>query len=290
MRVGVHVTSYDVPEGAAGIAPMLAGVGPAAEEAGIDALSLMDHFLGLPYLGSHDRPMLEGYTTLGYLAAHTSRADLLLLVTGVTYRHPGVLAKTVATLDVLSGGRAVLGIGAGWYEREHRALGVPFPPLRDRFELLEETLQAVRQMWSEDDGPFQGRHHRLAETVCVPAPLRRVPVLIDGVGERKALRLVARYADACHIFAGGDQGADFVAGKLAVLRRHCEREGTAYDDIRRTILWTGDLDPASPTGFLEAMRQIADVGVEEVHVMAGEAPVDFVRRLGDTLVPALREL
>ncbi len=286
----MHLTSYDVAGGAAGIAPMLARLGGAAEEAGVDALSLMDHFLGPPYLGPHDRPMLEGYTTLAYLAAHTSRVDLLLLVTGVTYRYPGVLAKTVATLDVLSGGRAVLGIGAGWYEREHRALGVPFPPLRDRFELLEETLQVVRQTWSEDNGPFHGRHHRLAETVCVPAPLRRVPVLVGGVGERTALMLVARYADACTVFAGGDQDAEFVAGKLGVLREHCAREGTAYDHIRRTILWTDDLDPGSPAGFLEAMRRMADVGVQEVHVMSGEAPVDFVRRLGDEAIGVLREL
>jgi F420-dependent oxidoreductase-like protein len=289
MRLGVHLTSFDTPPGEP-IAPMLADVGRAADESGVDVLSLMDHFLGLPYLGPADQPMLEGYTSLGFLAAHTRRVELMLLVTGVTYRSPGVLAKTVATLDVLSGGRAVLGIGAGWYEREHRALGVPFPPLRDRFELLEEALQIVQQMWSEDDGPYEGRHHQLAETLCVPAPLRRVPVLIGGVGERKTLRLVARYADACNLFAGGAQGPEFVAGKLSVIREHCAREGTSYDGIAKTILWTDEVDPAAPEEFLSVMAQMAEVGVDEVHVMPRGGQVDFVRRLGDRVAPALREL
>src|SRR4051812_31635926 len=156
MRLGVQVPVFDGPGGPAAIAGMLAGVGGAAEDAGGASLSLMDHFFQLPYIGDVSAPMLEGYTTLGFLAVHTSTVDLHLLVTGVTYRHPGLLAKIVATLDVLSAGRAVLGIGAAWYEREHRGLGVPFPPLRDRFELLEETLQVVRQMWSEEDGPYEG--------------------------------------------------------------------------------------------------------------------------------------
>jgi len=289
MRLGVHLTSFATPPGEP-IAPMLADVGRAADDAGVDVLSLMDHFLGLPYLGPADEPMLEGYTSLGFLAAHTRRVELMLLVTGVTYRAPGVLAKTVATLDVLSGGRAVLGIGAGWYEREHRALGVPFPPLRDRFELLEEALQIVRQMWSEDDGPYEGRHHQLAETLCVPAPLRRVPILIGGVGERKTLRLVARYADACNLFAGGAQGPDFVAGKLAVIREHCEREGTSYDGIAKTILWTDEVDPSAPAAFLDVMEQMAEVGVDEVHVMPRGDQVDFIRRLGERVTPALQEV
>jgi len=290
MRLGVHLVRYSSPEGAAGLAPQLAALGAAAEESGVDNLSCMDHYLQLPYVGAADEPMLEGYTTLGFLAAHTSTVDLQLLVTGVTYRHPGLLAKIVSTLDVLSGGRAVLGIGAAWYEREHRALGVPFPPLRDRFELLEEALQVVRQMWSDDDGPFDGRHYRLAETICSPRPLRIPPVMVGGVGERKSLRLVAKHADACNLFAGGEQGAEFVAGKLAVLREHCEREGTSYDAIRRTILWTPEVDPSRPEAFLEDMRAMAEVGVQEVHVMPGQQPVDFVRRLGERVVPTLQVL
>jgi F420-dependent oxidoreductase-like protein len=291
MRLGVHLTRFDTAHGAVGIAPMLAELGRASDESGVAVLTLMDHHFQLPYLGVATDPMLEGYTSLGYLAAVTERVELGLLVTGVTYRHPGILAKTVTTLDVLSGGRAVLGIGAAWYEREHRGLGIPFPPLRDRFELLDETLAIVRQMWSAADGPFTGRHFTLAETICSPQPLRPPPVIVGGVGERKTLRLVARYADRCNIFAGGDQGAGFVAGKLAVLRDHCEAEGTSYDDLGKTVLWTPPVDPAAPAEFLDAMRAMADVGVDEVHVMPGPgSPADFVRGLGVQVVPALAGL
>src|SRR4051812_45026642 len=177
----------------------------------------MDHYLQLETTGDADRPMLEGYTTLGFLAAANATAELQLLCTGVTYRHPGLLAKIVTSLDVLSGGRAMLGIGAAWYEREHRALGVPFPPLAERFERLEETLQICLQMWSDDDGPFNGQHFQLAETLCRPRAIQQPhpPVLIGGGGERKTLRLVAQYADACNIIAG--DSVDEVAHKFEVL-------------------------------------------------------------------------
>ncbi len=290
MRLGVHLASYDFPGGPAALPRVLGGLGRACDDAGVDNLSLVDHFLGLPYLGPVEAPMLEGYTTLGWLAAHTRRVELQLLVTGVTYRHPGLLAKVVTTLDVLSGGRAALGLGAGWYEEEHLALGVPFPPLRDRFELLEEALQVLRQMWSDTDEPYAGRHYRLARTLNAPQPPHRIPVMVGGVGERKALRLVARYADACNLFAGGEQGVDFVAGKLAVLREHCEREQTSYEAIRKTVLWTPVIDPTSPGEFLETMRAMADVGVQEVQVVLGPDPVGFVRAAGDHLVPVLRSV
>jgi F420-dependent oxidoreductase-like protein len=268
----------------------LRDLGRACDDAGVDVLSLPDHFIGLPWLGPVDEPVLEGYTTLGFLAAHTERVTLQLLDTAVTHRHPGVLAKVVATLDVLSGGRAALGIDAGWYEAEHRGLGIPFPPLRDRFELLEEQLQVLRQLWSDDDGPYTGRHYRLARTLCSPQPLHRVPVMVGGVSERTALRLVARYADACNLFAGGESGVDFVARKLAVLREHCAREGTSYDALRRTVLWTPALDPARPEEFLATMAAMADVGVQEVHVSPGEDWAGFVRALGTQVVPRLRQL
>ena len=198
--------------------------------------------------------MLEGYTTLGFLAAHTSTVELQLLMTGVTYRHPGLLAKIVATLDVLSGGRAALGLGAAWYEREHRAYGVPFPSLKERFERLEETLRIVRQMWSDDDGPFEGTHYRLAETICAPQPLHRVPVMVGGNGERKTLRLVAQHADACNLVLGGDDPAAEARHKLAVLRAHCEDVGRPYDEVRRTAMlpgrWTRSAMPtASSPGW-----------------------------------------
>src|SRR3954471_21273909 len=166
MDLGVHVVSFDFPGGPASIAPTLARFGEAAEQAGVSNLSLMDHYLQLEYMGDVESPMLEGYTSLGFLAAHTRSAELQLLVTGVTYRQPGLLAKMVPTLDVLSGGRAVLGLGAAWYEREHKGLGVPFPPVAERFERLEETLQICLQMWSDNDGPYEGKYYQLAETIC----------------------------------------------------------------------------------------------------------------------------
>ena len=295
MRVGVHLVNFDLPGGTAAIGPSLALVGRAAEDAGITNLSVMDHYLQLEMAGGADKPMLEGYTTLGFLAGHTSTVELQLLVTGVTYRHPGLLAKIVSTLDVVSGGRAVLGIGAAWYEREHAALGIAFPPLTQRFERLEETLQIVLQMWSDDDGPYVGRHYQLAETLNVPQPLTRPhpPIMIGGSGEKKTLRLVARYADACNLFAGPQSTPDQIKAKLDVLAGHCEQEGTAYDAIRKTLLWTGPVGTGPEHGleFVDVMRGYAEVGIDEVHVMplTGD-PVEFIHGLGDNVVSQLRTL
>jgi F420-dependent oxidoreductase-like protein len=291
MRLGFHLVRFDFPDAPASIAPTLAAIGRTAEEVGVDNLSLMDHYLQIRPLGPPTDPMLEGYTGLGFLAAHTSTVELQLLVSGVTYRHPGLLAKIVSTLDVLSGGRVVLGIGAAWYEREHVALGVPYPPLAERFELLEETLQIVRQMWSDDDGPFEGRHHRLAETINSPQPLRRPQIMVGGGGEQKTLRLVARYADACNLFAserGG--GPRAVEAKLDVLRGHCEREGTDYDAIRKTILYVAPLAPGADAGqrFAEEMDGYLALGVTDVHVMPmDDDPVAFVDNLGEHVIPHL---
>ncbi len=277
MRIGLHLVNFDFPGGPAAIGPALAEVGRAVQEAGFDNLSVMDHYLQLEFMGPPSSHMVEGYTTLGFLAAHTTTVELQLLVTGVTYRHPGVLAKVVSTLDVLSGGRAVLGIGAAWYEREHRSLGIPYPPVAERFERLEETLQILRQMWSPDDGPYVGTHYRLDATVCSPQPVRPVPVMVGGSGERKTLRLVAQYADACNLFANSSDGPAAVAAKLDVLRGHCDVVGRDYDTIAKTILWTGDCDP---DGFTEAMAPYADLGVTEVHVMhLGDRPVGLVEAL-----------
>jgi F420-dependent oxidoreductase-like protein len=237
MRVGLHYWNYTTPADPALIAPTLAETARIAEQAGISSFTVMDHFFQMEGTASVDEPMLEGYTTLGFLAAATERMTLGLLVTGVMYRYPGLLAKTVTTLDVLSGGRARLGIGASWYEREQRGLGVPVVPVNERFARLEETLQICRQMWSDDNGPFDGKHYHLAETLCVPPPLSRPhpPIMIGGGGERKTLRLVARYADACNVF--GNTPAE-VAHKLNVLRGHCEAEGRDYDTIEKTVLVT----------------------------------------------------
>ena len=293
MRVGVHLVNFTLPGGPVSIGPTLAAVGRAADEAGVANLSLMDHYFQLEMIGGADQPMLEGYTGLGFLAAHNASAELQLLCTGVTYRHPGLLAKIVSTLDVLSGGRAVLGIGAAWYEREHLGLGVPYPPVAERFERLEETLQIIRQMWSADDGPFHGRHYRLVETINSPQPLQQPhpPILVGGGGEKKTLRLVARHADACNLFASARAGGPAaVEAKLDVLRGHCEREGTDYDRIRKTILYTAPLDLGAAGGeqFAEEMTGYLAIGVTEVHLMppAGD-PVAYVENVGEHVMPHL---
>jgi F420-dependent oxidoreductase-like protein len=295
--LGVHLVNFDIPGGGAAIGPTLAKVGEAAERAGVVNISAMDHYLQIAGVGvgGADAPMLEGYTTLGFLAAHTESVELQLLVTGVTYRHPGLLAKIVSTLDVLSGGRAALGIGAAWYEREHAAYGVPFPPLKERFERLEETLQIVHQMWSTDDGPYAGRHYQLAETICSPQPLRRPrpPIMVGGAGEKKTLRLLAKYADAGNLFAGPHSSPEAVAAKLDVLAAHCEREGTDYERIRKSVLWAAPVDVSSRGGreFAERLAPYAAAGVTDVHVMPWDGdPVGFVEGLGAHVVPRLADL
>ena len=224
----------------------------------------MDHWFQIPPVGPPEEPMLEGYTALGFLAAQTERIRLGLLVTGVTYRHPGLLAKTVTTLDVLSEGRAQLGLGAAWFEEEHDGLGVPYPPIAERFERLEEAIQICFQMWSEDDGPYSGKHYQLAETLCSPPPVQqpRPTLMIGGAGEKKTLRLVAQYADACNLF-GSDR--EVVAHKLDVLRGHCDDLGRDYDAIEKTILVAANpLDDVD--GFLAAMEPMAELGIEKVWV------------------------
>jgi F420-dependent oxidoreductase-like protein len=219
VKLGVHYWNYSRPPEPARIAATLAETARVAEQAGVSSFTVMDHYFQMDRVAAAGEPMLEAYTTLGHVAAITERMTLGVLVTGVMYRHPGLLAKIVTTLDVLSGGRARLGIGASWYEREQRGLGVPVVPVAERFERLEETLQICLQMWSDDDGPFHGRHYQLAETLCAPAPIQwpHPPILVGGGGEKKTLLLAARYADACNLF--GSSPAD-VAHKLEVLRSH----------------------------------------------------------------------
>ena len=291
MDLHLHLTRFPWPGGPAAIGPGLVATAAAVEEAGIAAVSCMDHYFQIEAIGPPHEPMLEGYTTLPILAAHTTRARLGLLVTGVTYRHPGLLAKIVTTLDVVSGGRAELGIGAAWYEGEHAALGVAFPPVAERFERLEETLQIVRQMWSDDDGPYRGTHYQLAETLCSPPPVSspRPRILVGGMGERKTLRLVARYADACNMFA---LSPDMVAAKFDVLRRHCDDAGRDYGDIAKTILYVGPaLAAGDRDGFVREMERYATLGVSEVAVMPHvDRAEDWVRADGPALVAALAGL
>lgn len=285
MHIGVHPVSVATPDGPAGIAALLRRVAAASDAAGCSHLLLMDHYFQLPFVGDVHEPVLEAYTTCGFLAACTERVQLGLLVSGVTYRHPALLVKIATTLDVLSGGRALLALGAAWYEREHRGLGVPFPGLSERFERLEDTLAIAHQMWSDDDGPFDGRHHHLAETICAPPPLQqpRPPILVGGGGERKTLRLVARYADASNLIASS---RDEVAHKLAVLRRHCEAEGRDPSEITRTLLVTHDVFAELPA-FLDDLAFYAEHGVAVVLTVPPPTadPVAFIERLGTEVVP-----
>jgi F420-dependent oxidoreductase-like protein len=288
VKLGLHYWNFSSPADPAAIGTTLAETARLAEQAGAASLTVMDHFFQMEGSGSADEPMLEGYTTLGYVAGVTERMTLGLLVTGVMYRHPGILAKTVTTLDVLSGGRARLGIGASWYEREQRGLGVPVVPVGERFERLEETLQICLQMWSDDNGRYDGQHYQLAETLCSPAPLSKPhpPIMIGGGGERKTLRLVARYGDACNLF--GTSVAD-VSHKLDVLRAHCEAEGRDYDRIEKTVLLMaqpfGDVD-----GYLRRVAEFSALGVTEVLTMPDRNPVEYIDQLAERIIPRVAEI
>jgi F420-dependent oxidoreductase-like protein len=284
MKLGLHYWTYSTPANTAAIAPTLAETARVAEQAGVASFTVMDHYFQMDQATRAEEPMLEAYTTLGYVAALTRRMTLGVLVTGVLYRHPGILAKVVTTLDVLSGGRGRLGIGASWYEREQRGLGVPVVPVAERFERLEETLQICLQMWSDDNGPYRGRHYQLAETLCVPQPLSRPrpPIMIGGGGEQKTLRLVARYADACNLFGGSIDG---IRHKLDVLRRHCADAGRDYDAIEKTVLLGRVL--ADIDGALAEAEQYAALGVTEVQVMPDRHPVEFTTEVAEKVLPRL---
>jgi F420-dependent oxidoreductase-like protein len=288
MDVGIHLNDFTPFGGPSGIGRGVRDVARAAEEAGCAHLSVMDHYFQMDQWFDAGDPMLEGYTTLGFMAAHTERIKLHLLVTGVTYRHPGLLAKIVTTLDVLSGGRAELAIGAAWYEREHLGLGVPFPPVAERFERLEETLRIVKQMWSDDNGPFEGKHYQLAETLCSPKPVSQPapPIIIGGGGEKKTLRLAAQYADASNLFSNS---LEDVSHKLDVLRKHCDDVGRDYNEITKTILYVAGWPQGEQ--FLTEMADYARLGVRTVMLMPqGDDPVADITGLGREIVPKLAEL
>jgi F420-dependent oxidoreductase-like protein len=286
MRLGLHIPDFTYPGGPAALRGDLARIAEAAEAAGFDRISVMDHFWQIGSVGPPEHEMLEAYTTLGYLAAHTEQAKLLTLVTGVVYREPGLLAKAVTTLDVLSGGRAMLGLGAAWNEDESRGLGLPFPPTAERFERLEEALQICLQLWSDNDGPYQGRHYTLGRTLNSPQPLSRPhpPILIGGSGERKTLRLVARYAQSCNLFPTPD-----LAHKLDVLRAHCEAEGRDYDEIEKTVMYHIDLsDGVEPV--LARLRELAALGFEVAHGrIANVSSITPLEVLGKEVIPAAAE-
>ncbi len=295
MRFGLQVSVFDSVAGPAAIGPRFLEMAKRADEARLASLWVMDHYFQIPEVGPADDPMLEGYSALSAAAAVTEQISLGTLVTGVTYHHPGILVKTVTTLDVLSGGRAVLGVGAGWFEREHLALGVPFPPVTERFERLEETLQIAEQMWSGDTGPFHGRHYRLDETICRPLPLSRPRprILVGGGGERKTLRIAAQYADMWNMFS---MDAAEVAPKLEVLRRHCETAGRPFEAIEKSVLGPPIMPPGqtgpygmTPSQGIEFVGNLQEMGID--HYIAftsvdAEAVVDV---LATEIMPHFRE-
>ncbi len=285
MHLDIHVPRFTWPGGPEAIGPTFASLAQTAEAIGVRTLSVMDHWFQMDMLWPAEEPMLEGYTALAFAAAKTERLRFRLLVGGVTYRHPGLLAKTVTTLDVLSGGRAELGLGAAWYEREHRGLGVPFPPLRERYERLEETLQICFQMWSDDNGAYEGTHYQLAETLCSPQPVSspRPRVLIGGGGERKTLRLVATYADACNII--GD--AATVGHKVDVLRRHCDDVGRDPGEVEVTAL-IGVPEDADRETILREVEALAAVGTQAIVVRStGPEPSKWLEETWGPVVSVL---
>jgi F420-dependent oxidoreductase-like protein len=290
LRLSLNVTNYSWPDDALGIRSRLAQLVRVADEAGLDTVWVSDHLIQADPHSSPDAAMLEAYTTLGFLCAQTTRIRLGTMVTGVTYRPPALLVKAVTTLDVLSGGRAWLGIGAGYHEQEAAAMGLPMPAVAERFERLEETLRLAIQMWSGSDASFEGKHYRLDRPLNQPNSVARPhpPILIGGMGERKTLPLVARYADACNLFDIPD-GGQTVRHKLAVLARHCAAVGRPYHEIDKTVstrLETGE--PAE--SFVKRCADLAALGIEHVVVItSGPWTDDAMTRLA-TAAAAMRHI
>jgi F420-dependent oxidoreductase-like protein len=297
MQVGLVIDDFTVPGGPSQIRSQVGRVAEEADQTGLAQLWVMDHFFQIPYIGEPEREMLEGYSVLAYAAGRTERIELGTMVTGVPYRHPGVLVKTVTALDVLSGGRAWLGIGAAWNEDEARSLGIPFQPMAQRFEQLEETLRIAHQMWAGDESPFVGQQYRLERPMNSPNSLRRPhpPILIGGSGERKTLRFVARYADACNVLPL--EGPEAYPRKLDVLRRHCDEVGRPYEEIFKTAaLRLSMTDAGARDRAIAQIRELGAIGFDGVLMSLEDlyAP-GAVTALGDVseavreIVPAGRE-
>jgi F420-dependent oxidoreductase-like protein len=269
MRLGLQVPNFTWPNGQANLGDTFGLIAQRAERAGLYSFWVMDHFFQIPNVGPVEGEMLEGWSALAFAAGRTNRIKLGTMVTGVTYRYPGILAKTATTLDVLSHGRAYLGIGAAWNEQEHQGLGVPFPSVAERFERLEETLKIVLQMWSGNEEAFNGKYYHLERLLNSPQPVQKPhpPILIGGTGERKTLRLVAKYADACNIFAR--LGKDELRRKLEILREHCASVGRPYEQIEKTTLDSikltrdGSEGSTTPQQFIEQCAELASLGIDQ---------------------------
>ena len=293
MKIGLQIPNFTWSGGNTNLHSKLAEIARTADDMGFSSLWVMDHFFQIPNVGDVDEPMLESYTTLGFLAAHTQQIKLGTMVTGVVYRHPGILIKNVSTLDVLSGGRAYLGIGAAWNEREAKGLGIPFPPLKIRFEQLEETLRIANLMWSGKVEEFNGKHFKLAEPLNSPQPISKPhpPILIGGLGEQKTLRMVAQYADACNLFAR--IGSDMLRHKLDVLKGHCEAVGRPYDEIERTVLDTVHIAPGKMTAgqIIEKCRSLHDLGIQHMIVnMPNVSEIKPLEIIGKEVIPEIKNM
>jgi F420-dependent oxidoreductase-like protein len=290
VQLGVQIPDFTTPGGPARLGADLAAVARTADDAGFGFIAVMDHFFQIGSIGPPEREMLEAYTALGYVAGVTSRAKLLTLVTGAVYRPPGILAKIVTTLDVLSGGRAWLGIGAAWNEEESRGLGIPFPPVAERFERLEETLQICLQMWRGDETPYRGKHFQLERPLNSPQALAKPhpPILIGGSGERKTLRFVAKYAQACNLFPGPD-----LAAKLDVLRAHCDAEGRDYDEITKTCYFIFDVgeNGEKSAEVVDQLGRLAEMGFEvAIGAVANVWDVRPLEIIGSEVIPQIAGL
>src|SRR3984957_9710357 len=291
MKLGLHISDFTWEGGAPELRLKLAEIARRAEEAGVPRTSVMDHLWQIGHIGPPEHEMLECYTALGWLAAKTERVKLLAMVTAVVYRDPGLLAKAVTTLDVLSGGRAILGIGAAWNAEESAGLGLFFPPLAERFERLEEAILICKQMWSGDEGPFDGEHYHLARTLTPPRarPRPPPPILIGGAGEKKTLKLVARYADACNIAA---YDVATTAHKLDVLRQHCVTESRDYDEIEKTAQTRYDLgeNGENVNRTIEQLHQVAELGFSQVHgSLLGVSRPGQLDLLAEQVIPAVEK-
>ncbi|HKV02508.1 MAG TPA: LLM class F420-dependent oxidoreductase [Ktedonobacteraceae bacterium] len=297
MRLGLQVPNFTWPNGQANLGDTFGLIAERAERAGLYSLWVMDHFFQIPSVGPSENEMLEGYSALSFAAGHTNRIKLGTMVTGVTYRHPGILVKTVTTLDVLSHGRAYLGIGAAWNEEEHRGLGVPFPPLAERFERLEEALQIALQMWAGDEKPYEGKHYQLARPLNSPQAVQKPhpPILIGGTGERKTLRLVAQYGDACNLFAR--LGKDQLQHKLDTLRDHCQSVGRPYEQIEKTTLDSFSLTrdgrdgTTTPAEAIERFAELAAMGIDQaIFSLRNVYDLEPFDLLATEVVPAVEKI
>lgn len=297
MRVGLQVPRFHWPGGVAELGHTFGEIARRADDAGFYSLWVMDHFFQIRGQGPQEEEMLEGWSALNFAAGKTERIRLGTMVTGVTYRHPALLVKTVTTLDVLSGGRAYFGVGAAWNEDEHRGLGVPFPPVRERFERLEELLQIALQMWSGEAKPFEGKYAKLEHALNSPNSIQRPhpPILVGGMGEQKTLRLVAQYADACNLFAVRQPGV--LEHKLDVLREHCQAVGRPYEEIEKTSLGgmiitkSGGDGAMTPAEAIARFQWLADLGFDQgIISLLNVSDLEVFDLLKREVIPAVSEI